>query len=348
MNMQKTVPAPFSRGVNFSMWLEARTLEDVRVDMFSRQDFVNAKALGCDVVRIPTHFERFCDAEKGYLLPEKLTDILDSVVAWAEELQLYVVLDFHNNTHSDSFTRPDVETVLTPIWTQLAERYKNATEYLVFEIMNEPHGIDIPLWNSVVERVFKAIRAIDSKHWIIVGGADWNSAEAMKTLPDFQDDKVIYTFHFYDPHTFTHQGASWCHMQRVLGLPFPYDEAKMPPLPEDPTEDELRRFRNYPKDGQLSTVTDCFDEYAAFSLERNAPIYCGEFGCFMSVPEETRVAWYRIVVEQLEARGIARTSWDYYGGFGVFQRGERGVRPQFPRDLNRPLLKALGLNDAAE
>lgn len=341
---KKTILAPFEKGVNFSQWLEARTLEDVRTDMFTRQDFANAKKLGCDVVRVPIHFERFCDAAAGYPLPDKLTGILDNIAAWAEELQLYVVFDFHNNTHGDSFTSPDVETVLTPIWTQLANRYKDATEYIVYELMNEPHGIDVALWNEIIARVFKVVRGIDQKHWIIVGGADWNSAKAMKTLPDFQDDKVIYTFHFYDPHTFTHQGAVWCHMERVMGLPFPYDADKMPPLPENPTEDEQRRFRDYARTGQLSAVTDCFDEYAAFSLERNAPIYCGEFGCFMTVPEETRVAWYRIVTDLLEARGIARTSWDYYGGFGVFNRGQRGMKPQFPQDLNRPLLAALGLN----
>ena len=348
MEKMKIIPAPFEKGVNFTNWLEHLPAEKVNRDLFTKQDFLNAKKLGCDVIRLPIHFERFCFKENNYIIPDKILSILDDVACWAEEAGLYVIFDFHNNCHADSFTPPDIEDTLTPVWTQLAARYKDSTEYLVFEIMNEPHGIDIELWNSVIARVFKAIRAIDNKHWIIVGGADWNSTAAMKTLPDFHDDKVIYTFHFYNPHTFTHQGAKWCHMERILGIPFPYDAEKMPPLPENPTEHEMNCFRNYPESGQLKKVTDCFDQYADFSRERNAPVFCGEFGCFMTAPQELRVNWYKIVAGLLAERGIARTSWDYYAGFGVFNDVPEGVRPKFPDDLNRPLLAALGLNADVE
>ena len=348
MAIRKTVPAPFEKGVNFSNWLEHRAAEDVRADMFTRQDFVNVKNLGCDVIRLPIHFERFCRKEDGYQIHGKILAILDDVAAWAGELGLYVIFDFHNNCAADTVTPDNIEEVLTPVWRQLAERYKDATEHLVFEIMNEPHGIDIEKWNGIILRVFRMIRGIDPKRWIIVGGADWNSTAAMKQLPDFQDDKVIYTFHFYDPHAFTHQGASWCHMERVLGLPFPYDADRMPPLPENPTETELRCFGNYPVTGQLAAVVDCFDQYVDFSAARHAPVLCGEFGCQWTVPNEERVNWYRLVVGLLAERGIARTSWDYYASFGVFNRTPRGVRPRFPEDLNRPLLAALGLNADVE
>ena len=181
MSNQKTVPAPFTKGVNFSNWLEHRSAEQVYADMFTRQDFVNAKELGCDVIRLPIHFERFCDRADDYRIHEKILGILDNVAAWAGELQLYVIFDFHNNCAADTITPADIEDTLTPVWTQLAERYKDASDYLVYEIMNEPHGIDVPVWNEIIARVFAHIREIDRKHWIIVGGADWNSTAAMKT-----------------------------------------------------------------------------------------------------------------------------------------------------------------------
>ena len=56
MAIEKIVPAPFSKGVNFSNWLEHRPAEDIRADMFTREDFVNVKKLGCDVIRLPIHF----------------------------------------------------------------------------------------------------------------------------------------------------------------------------------------------------------------------------------------------------------------------------------------------------
>ncbi|MBQ9943154.1 MAG: glycoside hydrolase family 5 protein [Clostridia bacterium] len=348
MEVKKTIPAPFEKGVNFTNWLEYRSAEQINAEMFGYQDFENARKMGCDVIRLPIHFEKICREEEGFAIPQKIWGILDNVADWCEKLQMYIILDFHNDCSADSATPHDVDRILIPVWRQLAGRYKERSEYIVYEIMNEPHAIPIPLWNDIIARVFREIRAIDKKHWIIVGGADWNSTEAMKTLPDFHDDKVIYNFHFYDPHTFTHQGASWCHMQRVMGLPFPYDAEKMPPMPENPTEVEKRCFENYPVNGQLSKVTDCFDQYAQFSRERNAPVFGGEFGCFMTVPNDLRINWYRIVAGLLAERGIARTSWDYYGAFGVFHRKERFVRPQFPQDLNRELLRAMGLNADVE
>ena len=353
MEYAKTIPAPFTKGVNLTNWLEYRSAEKIDANRYGRQDFANIRSLGCDVVRLPIHFELICHEEDGYLIPQKILDILDNVAKWSAELQLYVILDFHNNCAADTFTPTDIEKVLAPVWTQLATRYKDASKYLVYEIMNEPHGIDVALWNVIVERLFRMIRSIDSQHYIIVGGADWNSTAAMKTLPDFNDDKVIYTFHYYDPHTFTHQGASWCHMQRVVGIPFPYDPEQMPPMPENPTEVEKRCFITYPTAGTLEAVVNCFDQYAAFSQERNAPVFCGEFGAHaVNMTNEMRINWYRIVTKLLDERGIPRTSWDYHGSFGLFNEDWKNIRdhhnytlPTFPDGLNRPLLTALGLRD---
>ena len=340
--MAKAVPAPFTKGVNFTNWLEFKTAEQIDAEYFTRQDFVNVRSLDCDVVRLPIHFEKICEGNADYAIPAKLFEILDRVAAWAEELKLYVILDFHNNTHADSFTSADVENVLTPIWRQMAEHYKDASEYLIFELMNEPHGIDVELWNEVILRVFRMVRDIDKKHYIIAGGADWNSLSAMKRLPDFRDDKVIYTFHFYDPHTFTHQGASWCYMDRLVGIPFPYDPDRMPPLPEDPTEQEKEKMAAYPQQGTIEVVESFFDQYVEFSLERQSPVFCGEFGCYGAFTNhEERVNWYKIVTDLLEERGIARTSWDYYGGFGVFKMDQSQNR--FPEDLDMDIVKALGL-----
>jgi endoglucanase len=233
---------------------------------------------------------------------------------------------------------------------QIADRYRDSSPYLVYELMNEPHGIGIEVWNGIVARLFEKVRAIDRRHYIIVGGADWNSTAAMKQLPDFKDDKVIYTFHFYDPHAFTHQGAPWCHMERVRGLPFPYDEEKMPPLPDDPTDIEKKCFEEYPRTGTIEAIESFFDEYVDFSIARNAPVFCGEFGCnCFAVGKEERVKWYAIVTKLLDERGIARTSWDYYGGFGIFEMDfgrprEKGRRimPEFPQQLNRELVEAMG------
>ena len=343
MEIKKPIPAPFTKGVNFTNWLEYRPACEIKADYFVRQDFVNARKLGCDVIRLPIHFEKLCREADGFKIPDKILNILDNAVRWSEEQGMYLILDFHNDCAADTRTPDDVDKILIPVWEELAARYKDHSDCVVYEIMNEPHGIAIELWNKIILEVFERIRAIDKKHWIIVGGADWNSTAAMKALSDFNDGKVIYNFHYYDPFLFTHQGASWTHISRVRDIPFPYDKERMPPLPDDPTEEEIWQFDNYAVAGRLETVMNYFDQYADFSAQRGAPVFCGEFGCFKSVPNDARVGWYRIVAGLLAERGIARTSWDYYGGFGIFNE-ERGKKPSFPDDLNRELLQALGLN----
>ena len=348
----RAIPAPFTKGVNFTNWLEYRTAEEINPEYFSKKDFENVKKLGCDVVRLPIHFERICEGVEDYSIPEKIFAILDNVAVWAEELELYVIFDFHNATHVDSATSDDVERVLAPIWRQMAERYKNTSKYIVYEIMNEPHGIAIDRWNEIILRVFKMIRSLDKDRYIIAGGADWNSLHAMKLLPDFEDDKVIYTFHFYDPHTFTHQGARWCHMERVVKIPFPYEKSRMPELPENPTEDERRRFEAYPQQGTIEAVEQFFDQYVEFSRNRKAPVFCGEFGCYAPfASRDERINWYRIVTNLLEEKGIARTSWDYYGPFGIFSVDWSAIRAygkfpeiRFPENLDADIVKALRLN----
>ena len=347
MNSNKR-KAPFTKGVNLTMWLEQRRVEDIFRGMFTIRDLENIKGMGCDVVRVPIHFERFCAAEDGWRIPQAIFDITDDLAAWAEQLKMYVIFDFHNRTDIDSVTSEDVESILIPVWRQMAERYKDAAEYLIFELMNEPHGIAIPVWNGIISKVHRDVREIDTKHYIVAGGADWNSLAGMKALPDFGDDKIIYTFHFYDPHTFTHQGATWCRMERVRGLPFPYDAARMPQPPEDANEMELARYENYPQEGTVERIKQLFDEYERFSAERNAPIFCGEFGAHaFGSNREDRVRWYEIVTDLLEQRGIARTSWDYYGGFGLFRPDPELWRnhklPRFPEDLDPDIVRALKL-----
>ena len=55
-----TYKAPFTKGVNFTEWLEFKTPEQIDRDWFTRADFENARSLGADVVRLPIHFEKLC------------------------------------------------------------------------------------------------------------------------------------------------------------------------------------------------------------------------------------------------------------------------------------------------
>ncbi|MDX1940005.1 MAG: T9SS type A sorting domain-containing protein, partial [Saprospiraceae bacterium] len=79
-----------------------------------------------------------------------------------------------------------------------------------------------------------------------------------------------------------------------------------------------------------------------FKQSRNVRIFCGEFGVYIpNSNNEDRVFWYDTVRKYLEEKGIAWTSWDYHGGFGLYNENGNDL---FDHDLNVPLLQALGMN----
>lgn len=340
----KSIPAPFSRGVNFSSWMEFKNPGEINVNFFTKEDFENVKKMGCDIVRLPVHFEQLSHGRPDYEVDSIVWHILDNVTAWANELKLYVIIDFHNNTAGGTSTPKNIEEILLKIWNQISSRYSNSGKYICYEIYNEPHGINIIQWGKIEEKIINKIRENDKSHYIICGGADWNSFDALKALPDFTDEKLIYTFHFYEPFLFTHQGANWNDLKRIKNIPFPYDKNRMPSLPENATSKEkwyLSSDYNYSLKGTEKSVSDFFDQYVDFSLKRNAPVYCGEFGVYMPYADpKERTNWYRIVTNLLDEKGIAHTSWDYYGSFGVFKSETETL---FPQDLNRDVVEAMKL-----
>ena len=164
---------PFSKGINLTCWLEGN--QPYNVANFGRQDFEDIKSLGADITRLYIRFEEFSSGEPDFIIPDWLWKRIDDAVAWCTELKMYIIIDFHNNCDGNSKTRPDIENVLIKIWTQIAERYKDSGEYVLYEIYNEPHmksgniAADVSKWNKIQGRILKLIRTIDTKHTVIVG-----------------------------------------------------------------------------------------------------------------------------------------------------------------------------------
>ena len=100
-------------------------------------------------------------------------------------------------------------------------------------------------------------------------------------------------------------------------------------------------YNNYDEDGTVEAVQNLLDIAIAFANEQDVPLYCGEFGVYdVNSPVDDRVYWYGVVSDYLEEHHIAWTTWDYHGGFGLFNKNSNGM---FYHDLNVPLCEALGL-----
>jgi len=341
--------APFSKGVNFSSWFESNSAGSIPFTKYTEQDFIDVKSLGADVIRLPVRMHSMTGGAPDYKFDPLLLEFLDTAVNWAEKHELYLIIDNHSFDPVLA-TRADIDRILLPVWRQIAQRYKERSGYIIYEILNEPHGISDSLWGGIQEKAIAEIRKIDQKHAIIAGGTDYNSINKMNQIPNYQYENIIYTFHFYDPYLFTHQGATWGGpplLTNLENLPFPGELKRMPKIPADlrGTWVENSLQNTYLYDASYNALGRTLDKAVAFSLERDAPVFCGEFGVLMkNSKNEDRARWYEYVTKALDERNISRTSWDYYGGFGVFN-SDNG---DFRYDLNVEITRAMGFNPARQ
>jgi endoglucanase len=332
----------FSRGVNLTNWFQTGSARQIQFSKYTKQDFVRIKGLGCDVVRLPINLHFMTNGAPDYKIDPLFFEFMDQVVDWAEELQINLLLDNHTFDPNEN-TDPSIEAVLLKVWPQMAEHYKNRSNYVYYEILNEPHGITTAVWCQIQLNVINAIRAIDTKHSIVVGPSGFNSYNELKNMPVYADNNLIYTFHFYDPFMFTHQGATWTsNMQDLAGVPFPYAAGTMPACPASAKGTWVESsLSSYKTDGTVAKVKQWLDIAVSFKTSRNVKLFCGEFGVYIpNSPHADRVYWYDVVRKYLEEKGIPWTTWDYQGGFGLFKKGTNEL---FDYDLDTEILKGLNL-----
>lgn len=334
-------PAKFTKGLNLSKWFETWNNSIPNLKVYDKQDFINIKNLGCDVVRIPVHFASFLTDKKE--VNPIIYEYLDKACDWAEELGMYIVIDNHSFNSGTYPTPAKVEESLLLLWPQIAAHYKNRSNYIVYEILNEPQ-FGNKEWEPIQKKALEAIRKVDKKHTVVVTGAEWSGLNAMCSLQPLEDKNLIYTFHFYEPFIFTHQGANWGDpaLQLLSNIPFPYNKDKMPEIPSDSKISSLRgQLANYPKTGNAPTLKKRLEQAAAFSEKVGAPVWCGEMGVHdVAVLNEDRNNWYKSVGAILSDLKMPFCVWGYDDSFGLFTPGSK---KKYPYDLNSAVLSALGM-----
>ena len=343
---------PFKTGVNFTNWLDdlwAGYPPNNRrwFDNFHESDFANAKSLGVDFVRLPiAPFTNAGDKPDGTIDAYYLQKV-DSAVTWAERYGLYIILDNHefDGNHPTSTA---TEPLLLNAWKQLATRYKDRSELILYEVLNEPFNIDATLWGQIQGRVVDLIRTIDETHYIIVGGADWNSMWNMGNLPIYPHNRLIYNFHFYEPSLLTEPGLG--DQANVKNLPFPYDPVRMPSPPPGAVAWVVAAYAAYKTQGTEAYLASCLDPAATFAKQHNVPVMCTEYGCNGDNNiQQDRVRYFEAVVKLFNERNIPHASWGYkYGGFGITTVDGGDAFPGFMYHINIDICRAMGLTPPAE
>lgn len=188
--------------------------EEFRKFYITKEDIHFIKSLGLNHVRIPFNYRLFVTGYPYYELKGIGYELLDSVINWCKDENLYVILDMHcapggqtGDNIDDSFgypflfDSPTAQNLTASIWRKLAEIYRDEEIIIGYDLLNEPiaHYFDSerlkPLLEPLYKKITSSIREVDTNHIIFLGGAIWDSDFSIFSKPF--DNKLVYTFHKY-------------------------------------------------------------------------------------------------------------------------------------------------------
>ncbi len=225
-----------TRGINASGWFGGwgdytaeRTSKWITAD-----DLAEMRKLGFTYVRIgvdPVYFGSYGrpDGPGKEALWKRLDDAVDLTLKSGLIVDLCV---FPRDDYKQQLATDRGATQFLFLWEALAHHFADRDpDHLVFELMNESEVQDPYRWIGIESAAVTAIRHIDTAHTIIASGAHYDSLDDLLVTQPLADENVIYTFHFYEPYQFTHQGASWGSPEWLYykNIPFPATVEQLDP-----------------------------------------------------------------------------------------------------------------------
>lgn len=111
----------------------------------------------------------------------------------ARQADLYVLIDWH--ILSDGDPNGYLEEAKA-FFSEMAERFRE-DKCVLYEICNEPNGVDWPTVKRYAEALIPVIREKDPDAVIIVGNPDWSKDLRSVAADPLDFDNILYTLHFY-------------------------------------------------------------------------------------------------------------------------------------------------------
>jgi endoglucanase len=259
-----------------------------------------------------------------YIVSSTYLDRVEEVITWALNNNLIVILDFHGSTLKDEFIDtfdPVIQGVSNPlytdptsakraadnekfraIWSQIAERLKDYSYNVLFEIINEPYfrmsASEMDILNSDIISVIRSTGNNNTDRNIIITGGSENSYEApLQISPTViaSDDNLIATFHYYWPRAFT------------------------------ASSDEAHNDYDWGNTADKAEIDTDFGAVQFWSQTNNIPVFLGEFGAdneggydydtetygsFGGPENASRVEYHKYLAEKALELGFAFAAWD--------------------------------------
>lgn len=284
------------------------------------ETFRAMKQAGFGTVRIPVTWEDHLD--ESYHISDVWMNRVQEVVDMALDEGLYVILDLHHEEWLDlqSEREAAITEEFVAVWEQIAGRFQDYDEKLLFEAMNEPRLRNSQYeWNSGTEELRAMVNRLNEAFVSTVRGAGGRNTkryllidsyagtcetEAMEGLAVPDDSRLIVSIHMYTPYSF-------CQKE------------------DGDVEWDTEETREQ--------VAQAFREMNELFVARRIPVILTEFGCVDKDNIEARLAWTKYYRQEADKYGIPCIWWDC-GGYGLIDREDKTWKfPQIVEELTREI-----------
>lgn len=300
----------------------------------------SVKAAGFKSIRIPVSYFAKIDDDKDYTIDSKWLDRVQEVVDYCIKNDLYAVINIHGdgyNTIDGSWllcngkNQTEIKKKYKKVWKQIAERFKNYDEHLLFESMNEEfdgsysepnkeYYQNINDYNQIFVDTVRKTGDNNTKRWLIIPGwntnIDYTTGDYGFKLPtdqyrdksiDKEEQRIMISVHYYSP---------WDFCGGENGVITQWGNEA-----DDPSKTSTTCDETYMKN-QLNLMKTTF-------ADKGYPVFIGEYGSIDKTSYDSENEYYRAyfarkLCQLSRKNGCIPMYWDngYNGvhGFGLFDR----------------------------
>ena len=184
------------RGMNFGNIFEAPS-ETAWGNQWQPEYPKKIKDLGFNHVRLPIRWEPSdrSDANAPYTIHSTFLNRIKTVVDSCINSGLFVIINMHH--HDLLYENPDAQKArFLAQWEQISTYFKDYNEYLLFEILNEPHGnLNAAKWNVFLKDALDLIRVENPERAVLIGTAEYGGLGGLSKLQLPDDSNIILTVH---------------------------------------------------------------------------------------------------------------------------------------------------------
>ena len=259
---------------------------------------------GFKSLRLPVTWFNHMGPAPDYAIDEEWMDRVEEVANYAFDNDMYVILNIHHDDYQEdqqgswlitTYDRQDeVADQIGKVWTQIANRFADYGDYLIFETMNEPREVGSPNeWNGGTQEhrdvvnvlnqaAVDAIRATggnNESRFVMIPQATASPQAAMTDLIIPNDDpNIIVSVHYYSPYSF---------------------------CLEEPGVD------TWGTNNEMNTVRNDIEAISQHFVQNGRAVVLGEWGAADKDNLEVRREYYDVLATACKEGGITPIAWIY-------------------------------------